>query len=146
MEIDGEDNNEDDHDVDNGGDTEEDEPAQMSVDEEGDESTPKKSKAQRNKLQPRKSQLDINALQQEQVAVANLDEKAISQLKMQKKFCSDALIFINEIENAMEPMIKLLGSKNKAEVQEVMDFLKAAHEYSFESAKVRSSHISSISL
>jgi len=38
----------------------------------------------------------------------------------------------------MDPMCKLLGSKNKAEVLEVMEFFKVAHEYQFESAKVSS--------
>ena len=116
-----------------GGDTEEEDPAQMSVDEEGGGTTPKKTK---NKLQPRKSQLDVNALNQEQAALAQYDEQEITQRRLQKKFCRDALTFIDEVENAMEPMCKLLGSKNKAEVLEVMDFFRVAHEYQFESAKV----------
>jgi len=112
------------------GNTEEEDPAQMSVDEEDEGATPK------NKLQPRKSQLDVDALNQEQAALAQYDEQEITQRRLQKKFCRDALTFIDEIENAMEPMCKLLGSKNKAEVLEVMDFFRVAHEYQFESAKV----------
>ncbi|KAF9528388.1 non-SMC mitotic condensation complex subunit 1-domain-containing protein [Crepidotus variabilis] len=138
MQVDeGEDDGDDDDEDPDAGDTEEDEPANMSVDEDGEEAdgTPKKRKAKRNKLQPRKSQLDVNALEQEQAALGQLDEKKVDKLRMQKKFCSDALTFIDEIENAMEPMCKLLGSKNKAEVLEVMEFFKVAHEYSFESAK-----------
>ena len=114
-----------------GGDTEEEDPAQMSIDEE--DGTPKKSK---NKLQPRKSQLDVNALNQEQAALAQYDEQEITQRRLQKKFCRDALTFIDEVENAMESMCKLLGSKNKAEVLEVMEFFRVAHEYQFDSAKV----------
>ncbi|KAJ3506594.1 hypothetical protein NLJ89_g6784 [Agrocybe chaxingu] len=116
-----------------GGDTEEDEPAdsQMVLDEDEDRDTPKKL----SKLQPRKSQLDVNALTKEQEALAAYDEQEIQQLRMQKKYSTDALTFIDQIESAMEPMCKLLGSTNKAEVLEVMEFFKVAHAYQFESAK-----------
>jgi condensin complex subunit 1 len=118
-----------------GGDTESEDDEQMSVDEENDgDATPKKLKT--NKLQPRKSQLDVNALNQEQAALAQYDEQALTKIRLQKKFCRDALTFIDEVESAMEPMCKLLGSTNKAEVLEVMEFFRVAHEYQFESAKV----------
>ena len=123
-----------------GGDTE-DEPAQMSVDEdesedEGESSSRRKKKSQ--KLKPRKSQLDINAtLESSQAALAHYSSQEITQRRLQKKFCRDALTFIDEVERAMEPMMKLLGSTNKAEVLEVMDFFRVACEYGFESAKVR---------
>ena len=120
-----------------GSDTEsEDGASQMSVDEENDDTTPKKSRSKTNKLQPRKSQLDVNALNQEQATLAQYDEQEITKIRLQKKFCRDALTFIDEVESAMEPMCKLLGSTNKAEVLEVMEFFKIAHEYQFESAKV----------
>jgi len=120
------------------GDTDpEDEASQMSVDEENDDdATPTKSRSKPNKLQPRKSQLDVNALNQEQAALAQYDEQEITKIRLQKKFCRDALTFIDEVESAMEPMCKLLGSTNKAEVLEVMEFFRVAHEYQFESAKV----------
>lgn len=120
-----------------GGDTEpEDNASQMSVDEEDDDdATPKKS-SKSNKLQPRKSQLDVNALNQEQAVLAQYDEQEITKIRLQKKFCRDALTFIDEMESAMEPMCKLLGSTNKAEVLEVMEFFRVALEYQFESAKV----------
>lgn len=117
---------------------EEDEASQMSVDEENDDTTPTKSRSKTNKLQPRKSLLDVNALNQEQATLAQYDEQEITKMRLQKKFCRDALTFIDEVESAMEPMCKLLGSTNKAEVLEVMDFFKVAHEYQFESAKVNS--------
>ncbi len=114
---------------------------EMSVDEENEgEATPKKSRSKPNKLQPRKSQLDVNALNQEQAALAQYDEQEITKIRLQKKFCRDALTFIDEVESAMEPMCKLLGSTNKAEVLEVMEFFRVAHEYQFESAKVNANH------
>ncbi len=124
-----------------GGDTEEDEPAQMSVDEDEnedeDEDSSRKKKKKSQKLRPRKSQLDINAtLESSQAALAHYSSQEITQRRLQKKFCRDALTFIDEVERAMEPMMKLLGSTNKAEVLEVMDFFRVACEYGFESAKV----------
>lgn len=119
-----------------GGDTEEDEP-EMSVDEdEGSEATPKKPK-KASKLKPRKSQLNVEALTQERAILATYDEHEITTLRLQKKYYSDALNFIGEIEAAMDPMCKLLGSTSKPEVLEVMEFFRVAHEYEFESAKVR---------
>jgi len=122
------------------GDTEEDEPSKMSVDDEEDDegATPKKAKGKKNKLQPRKSQLDVNALTQEQAALAQYDQRELTERRLRKKYYRDALTFIDQIESAMDPMCKLLGSKNKAEVLEVMEFFKVAHEYQFESAKVSS--------
>ncbi|KIM35665.1 hypothetical protein M413DRAFT_449620 [Hebeloma cylindrosporum] len=118
-----------------GGDTEEDEPGKMSVDEdERDDSTPKKSK-KASKLKPRKSQLNLEALTQEQAIVAAYDEHEITGMRFMKKYCLDALSFIQGIEAAMDPMCKLLGSTSKPEVLEVMEFFRVAHEYEFESAK-----------
>ena len=119
---------------DSGGDTEEDDPSQMSVDEDA---TPKKSKPKKtSKLKPRKSELDITALSQEQAVLAKYSDQELTALRLRRRYYSDALTFIRQIEGAMEPMCKLLGSTNKAEVLEVMDFFRVAHEYQFESAKV----------
>jgi condensin complex subunit 1 len=119
---------------DDGGDTEEDDPSQMSVDEDA---TPKKLKSKKaSKLKPRKSELDITALSQEQAVLAKYSDQELTALRLRKRYYSDALTFIRQIEGAMEPMCKLLGSTNKAEVLEVMDFFRVAHEYQFESAKV----------
>jgi condensin complex subunit 1 len=117
-----------------GGDTEEDEPSRMSVDDdEGNDSIPKKAP----KLKPRKSQLNVEALTQEQAILATYNEAELTELRLKKKYYSDALNFIDGIESAMDPMCKLLGSTSKPEVLEVMEFLRVAHEYEFESAKVR---------
>lgn len=146
MDVDEEDENEgnEEEEEEVGGDTEGDEPAQMSVDdedgeEEKDEEGNSQKKTRKNKtqkLQPRKSHLNITALQSSQAVLAQYSSQEITQRRLQKKFCRDALTFIDEVERAMEPMVKLLGSTNKAEVLEVMDFFKVASEYGFDSAKV----------
>lgn len=122
------------------GDTEEDESEPMSVDEDEDEDEEgnkiKSRKKKASKLKPRRSQLDLEALNAEQVALAQLDETELSHMRMQRKYCSEALTFIDSIESAMEPMCNLLGSTSKAEVLEIMDFFRIAHEYQFDSAKV----------
>ena len=119
---------------DDDGDTEEDDPSQMSVDEDA---TPKKSKHKKaSKLKPRKSELDVTALSQEQAVLAKYSDQELTALRLRRRYYSDALTFIRQIEGAMDPMCKLLGSTNKAEVLEVMDFFRVAHEYQFESAKV----------
>jgi len=141
MDVDEEDEEDEEEDeADGDGDTEEDEPSKMSIDDEEDDegATPKKAKGKKNKLQPRKSQLDVNALTQEQAALAQYDQRELTERRLRKKYYRDALTFIDQIESAMDPMCKLLGSKNKAEVLEVMEFFKVAHEYQFESAKVSS--------
>lgn len=124
-----------------GGDTEED-ISPMSVDEDGENATPKKKK-KGSKLKPRKSQIDVTAVAKEQQVLATFDEQAITKLRLQKKYLSEALTFIDEIESAMEPMCKLLGSTSKPEVLEIMEFFRIAHEYQFESARV--SEMTSIS-
>ncbi|KAH9478251.1 Condensin complex subunit 1 [Psilocybe cubensis] len=117
---------------DDGGDTE---PDEMSVDGDDENTTPKKSKKKKgSKLKRRKSQIDIEALNKEQEVLATFDEQEINTLRLQKKYYADALTFIDQIENAMEPMCKLLGSTSKAEVLEVMDFFRVAFEYKFDSA------------
>ncbi|KAF9558299.1 ARM repeat-containing protein, partial [Agrocybe pediades] len=116
-----------------GGDTEEDEGDEMSVDEEG--TTPKKKKEKKpSKLERRKSQLNLEALNEEQAILAKYDEATITKMQLRKKYLSDALSFIDQIEGAMDTMCKLLGSTSKAEVLEVMDFFRMAHDLKFESA------------
>ncbi|KAF9479751.1 hypothetical protein BDN70DRAFT_833871 [Pholiota conissans] len=131
MDLDEEDDNDEEAD---GGDTEEDEPSQMSVDEDDENATPKKKKDSR-KLQPRKSQLDVTALEKEQEVLASYDEQELTNLRLRRKYLSDALTFIDAIESAMDPMLKLLGSTSKPEVLEIMEFFRIAYEYQFDSAK-----------
>lgn len=125
-----------------GGDTEEDEP-EMSVDEDDDgegdgaSGSPRKSKKKKgSKLKPRKSQIDVMAVAEEQKVLATYDDQEITKQRLQKKYLSEALTFIDEIESAMEPMGRLLGSTSKPEVLEIMEFFRIAHEYHFESSRV----------
>ncbi len=106
----------------------------MSVDGDSQQTPKKKSKAP--KLKPRKSQLDMNALSQEQAALAALEADELLRLKLKKKYYAEAMTFIHQIENAMDILTQLLGSTNKAEVLETMEFFKFAYEYELEGAKV----------
>lgn len=85
---------------------------------------------------PRKSQLDISALTDEQVALAALQSSQILNLKLRKRYYAEALDFIRHIENAMEIIGQLLGSTNKAEVLESIEFFRVAHEYQIVGAEV----------
>jgi condensin complex subunit 1 len=104
----------------------------MSVDSEGN--PPEETK--KSKLKPRKSQLNMEALTQEQAAVAALEADEILRLRLKKKYYAEALSFIRLIENSMELMVQLLGSTNKAEVLETMEFFRLAHRYEMEGTKV----------
>lgn len=96
--------------------------------------TAKKSKKKAKK--PRKSQLDISALTDEQVALAALQSNQILNLKLRKRYYAEALDFIRHIENAMEIIGQLLGSTNKAEVLESIEFFRVAHEYQIVGSEV----------
>lgn len=126
MDVDGEEEPEED----DGEQDTEDEPS-MSIDGE-DNDAPKKSK--KKKLEPRKSQLDVAALSSEQEALAALQTDEILHLRLRKKYYVEALNFIRQIEGAMETMCNLLGSTNKPEVLEAMEFFRVAHEYKFKTA------------
>ena len=107
-------------------------------DDDGDNTqTPrKKRKAKKPQKAPRKSELDMSALTNEQAALAALESNQILHLRLRKKYYVEALNFIRLIENSMDVMGQLLGSTNKAEVLEVMDFFRVAYEYQFDGAKV----------
>jgi condensin complex subunit 1 len=132
MDVDGED---DPGEGDEEHDTEEDEPS-MSIDGEDNDAPKKKTKKKSSKLGPRKSQLDVAALSSEQEALAALQTDEILHLRLRKKYYVEALNFIRQIEGAMETMCNLLGSTNKPEVLEAMEFFRVAHEYKFSTAMV----------
>ncbi|EDQ99009.1 mitotic chromosome condensation-related protein [Laccaria bicolor S238N-H82] len=113
--------------------------AKMAVNEDDENATPKKKpkkKKKHAKLKPRKSQLNVAAVTEEQAVLAGLEGQELQLMKLRKKYFVEGLAFIRQIENAMEPMGLLLGSKNKLEVAEAIEFFKVAHDYEFESAKV----------
>ncbi|EDR03670.1 chromosome condensation complex protein [Laccaria bicolor S238N-H82] len=113
--------------------------AKMAVDDDDENATPKKKpkkKKKHSKLKPRKSQLNVAAVTEEQAVLAGLEGQELQLMNLRKKYFVEGLAFIRQIESAMEPMGLLLGSKNKLEVAEAIEFFKVAHDYEFESAKV----------
>jgi len=114
-------------------DTDEDEDVDM---EDGD-ATPK-PKSKRSKLtKRRKSELDMAAVANEQDALAALDGNEMLSLKLRKKYYSEALNFIQQIENGIPIASQLLGSTHKSEVLEAMEFFRIIHEYKFEGAEAK---------
>lgn len=79
---------------------------------------------------PRKSDVAIGA------AFARLDQDKLAKLRLTKRYYSDALTFITELEKAVPLIETLLASKVKSEVLEAMEFFKVAYEYKLESAEV----------
>ena len=108
------------------------------VDMEDGEATPKPKSKRDKSTKRRKSELDMAALTSEQAALAALDGNEMLSLKLRKKYYSEALNFIQQIENAIPIASQLLGSTHKSEVLEAMEFFKIIHEYKFEGAEVRS--------
>lgn len=90
----------------------------------------------KKKKSKRKSQLDLPALTNKQVALAALQSSQILHLKLCKRYYAEALNFVRQIEGTMETIGQLLGSKNKPEVLEVIEFFRVAHEYQFSGAEV----------
>lgn len=109
-----------------------DEDTSMAVDQDGQPSGSQK----KPKLKPRKSQLNFDVFNDNE-AVRKLTSADTEKLRLQIKYHSDALNFIQHIEEAMGLLEQMLGSKNKAEVLEAMEFFKIAQGFDFESAKVR---------
>ena len=113
-------------------DTDEDE----DVDMEGGDAIPKPKSKRDRSTKRRKSELNMAALTSEQAALAALDGNEMLSLKLRKKYYSEALNFIQQIENAIPIASKLLGSTHKSEVLEAMEFFRIIHEYKFEGAEV----------
>jgi len=99
-------------------------------DEEGTTPKPKGKKS------GRKSELDMAALTDEQAALAALESNQLLHLRLRKRYYSEALNFIRQVEEAAETIFKLLGSTHKSEVLESMEFYRVAREYQLDSAKV----------
>ncbi|KDQ52062.1 hypothetical protein JAAARDRAFT_62069 [Jaapia argillacea MUCL 33604] len=99
-----------------------------SEDEASQRKKPKKKKA-------RKSEINVAALSEE-AALAALESDEVLHLRLKKKYYAEALNFIRQIEGAMDVLGQLLGSTNKLEVLEAMEFFRVAKEYEFDSAQV----------
>ena len=106
--------------------------------DEADDEQPRQPKRKSKKKKARKSEIDMVALTNEQEALAALEGDKILHLRLRKKYCSEGLVFIRQVEEGMQIVQKLLASTNKLEALEAMDFFKTAHDYKFDGAEVSS--------
>lgn len=116
--------------------TEEEQDADEDVDMKDGDAIPKPKSKRGGRTKRRKSELDMAALTSEQAALAALDGNEMLSLKLRKKYYSEALNFIQQIENGIPIAGQLLGSTHKSEVLEAMEFFRIIHEYKFEGAEV----------
>jgi condensin complex subunit 1 len=133
----------DDEDASTEEDDDDDDEDSMSVDgEEDSQGSPKKNKKKSKKrkgAKPKRRRSELNFdLTQEQAAVAALEADQLLHLKLKKKYYAEAMQFIQQLDAAMDSLKKLLGSKNKVEVLETMEFFRVANEYLLKGAKVSS--------
>jgi len=85
------------------------------------------------KRKPRVSAADIAAVAAEQ---ASIDPNLVLTLRWRKRYYTEALRFINQIEFAIPTLCELLVSTTKTEVLESMRFFRTAYEYNIMSAEV----------
>ena len=121
---------------------------EMDVDELGDEDDidsimdedeeQPRQKKRKGKMKARNSTVNLAAMTSEQEALAALESNELLHLRLRKKYYSEALSFIKTIGSAMESVMQLLGSTNKAEVLESMEFFRVTNEYDFQSSEVAS--------
>ena len=133
--------NEDDMDVDDEASTEE-QDTEEDTEMEDEDGTPKPRSKQDKSTKRRKSELNMEALTSEQAALAALDSNEMLSLKLRKKYYSEALNFIQQIESAIPIACQLLGSTHKTEVLEAMEFFRIIHVYKFEGAEAGVLHSS----
>jgi condensin complex subunit 1 len=134
MDVDEEDEDEDEADSIMDEDENEDEPSRA---EEGEAGEGEGASASTSKQKTgRKSELDMAALTDEQAALAALESNQLLHLRLRKRYYSEALNFIRQVEEAAQMIFQLLGSTHKTEVLESMEFFRVAHEYQLDSAEV----------
>ena len=104
------------------------------ADDDGDDQSD--SPKHRKKKTPRKSTVNVAAIASEQEALAALHTNEILSLRLRKKYCAEALNFVRTLEGGMVLITQLLGSTNKAEVLESMEYFRVAFEYDFDGAQV----------
>ena len=93
---------------------------------------PKKKGKKATARKPRQSQLDVASLEAEQ---STLNPELVQRLRLTKKYYSDALKFINQLEKAIPQLCTLLVSTTKSEVLESMKFFRTAYEYNIQGAE-----------
>ncbi|KAG9309978.1 non-SMC mitotic condensation complex subunit 1-domain-containing protein [Chiua virens] len=103
------------------------------MDEDDEQSQRKKRKG---KKKARNSTVNLAAMTSEQEALAALESNQALHLRLRKKYYSEALNFIRTIESSMESVMQLLGSTNKAEVLEAMEFFRVTSVYEFQSSEL----------
>lgn len=103
------------------------------MDEDDEQPQQKKRKG---KKKARNSTVDLAAMTSEREALAALESNEVLHLRLRKKYYSEALSFIKTIESSMDSVIQLLGSTNKAEVLESMDFFRETSVYEFQTSEV----------
>ena len=118
-------------------DEDEDDEAEPSRAEEGEDEGEGASSSTPKQKTGRKSELDMAALTDEQAALAALESNQLLHLRLRKRYYSEALNFIRQVEEAAQLIYQLLGSTHKTEVLESMEFFRVAHEYQLDSAEVK---------
>jgi condensin complex subunit 1 len=121
-------------------DEDESEPSEVAEGEgegDGEEGTSSSKDKSKGKKDGRKPELDMAALTDEQAALAALESNQLLHLRLRKRYYSEALNFIRQVEEAAQMIFQLLGSTHKTEVLESMEFFRVAHEYQLDSAEVR---------
>lgn len=98
---------------------------------EGEETL--KPKIEKTKRKPRVSAAQLASLN---TSVTTLDPALITKLRLTKKYYTDALRFINQLESAIPTQCQLLVSTTKTEVLETMRFFRTAYEYNLAGAEV----------
>jgi condensin complex subunit 1 len=134
MDVDEEDDD-DEAEVDSIMDGDEPEPSQAE-EGEGEGDRPSSKQKSKSKKSGRNSELDMAALTDEQAALAALESNQVLHLRLRKRYYSEALNFIRQVEEAAQMIFQLLGSTHKTEVLEGMEFFRVAHEYQLDSAEV----------
>ncbi|KAI9438698.1 non-SMC mitotic condensation complex subunit 1 [Lactarius indigo] len=139
MDVDGEDEEDDADSImdDDDDDDDEAEPSRAEeVDVDGEGEGASSSSSKQKPKGGRKSELDMAALTDEQAALAALESNQLLHLRLRKRYYSEALNFIRQVEEAAQLIFQLLGSTHKTEVLESMEFFRVAHEYQLDSAEI----------
>ena len=82
-----------------------------------------------------KSKLNMAVLMDKQAALMVLESNQLLHLRLYKRYYSEVLNFIRQVEEAAQLILQLLGSTHKTKVLEAMEFFQVAHEYQLDSAK-----------
>ncbi|CAI4211686.1 unnamed protein product [Parascedosporium putredinis] len=99
-----------------------------------DEATQIESPQKQRQAAPMTDEEKIAAIKKAQEEAAT--SEAISKLTLQKRYYGDALRFIDVVHEATTTVCQLLGSRNKSEVIEAIDYFEVGDAYNIEQNKV----------